>query len=148
MDWFHSTYINRIDRKGRVSVPADFRAVLARRGSGRLVLYPSVYVAAIDGAPEDFLEDINRRMEALDPLSQERDDLIDSILPVVQSVACDSEGRVILPEGLIAHAGLRESVAFVGRGPGFQIWEPDSFRARQAEARERTRGLRAAAGGG
>ncbi len=146
MDWFHSTYINKIDRKGRVSVPADFRAVLARRGSGRLVLYPSVYFAAVDGAPDDYLDDINRRIEALPPSSQERDDLIDSIMPVIQTFVCDSEGRVVLPEGLIAHAGLSESAAFVGRGPSFQIWEPEAFRQREAEARARTRNLRAAAG--
>jgi MraZ protein len=106
-----------------------------------------VYYAAIDGAPDDYLDEINRKIESLPPFSQERDDLIDSIMPFIERLACDSEGRVVLPEKLIEHAGLSDSAAFVGRGQNFQIWHPEALRARQAEARARTRALRPAASG-
>ena len=142
MDWFHSTYTNRIDKKGRISVPADFRAVLAKRGSGRVVMFPSIYYPAIEGAAEDYLAELNQRVEALPDFSQERDDMIDSIMPYIEQLSCDTEGRVVLPEALIAHAGLHDQATFIGRGKSFQVWQPDALRQRQAEARARVQAQR------
>ena len=142
MDWFHSTYTNRIDKKGRISVPADFRAVLAKRGSGRVVSLPSIYYPAIEGAAEDYLAELNQRVEALPDFSQERDDMIDSIMPYIEQLSCDTEGRVVLPEALIAHAGLHDQASFIGRGKSFQVWQPDALRQRQAEARARVQAQR------
>lgn len=142
MDWFHSTHINKIDRKGRISVPADFRSVLAKRGSGRLVLFPALHYPAIEGAGEDYLADLNAKIEALPAFSQERDDLVDSILPSIVVLNCDPEGRVVLPENLIAHAGLHDSAAFMGRGPHFHLVSPEEMAKRQNAARARARALR------
>jgi MraZ protein len=142
VDWFHSTYVNKIDRKGRVSVPADFRAVLTRRGSTKVVLYPAVHFSAIEGAGEDYLTEVNRQIEALPAFSRERDDLIDAIMPGIQQLSFDSEGRVVLPEILIAHAKLGEIAAFVGRGQSFQIWTPEALERRQAEARASVQAMR------
>ena len=54
----------------------------------------------------------------------------------------DGEGRVILSEGLKTHAGITDSVVFVGLGHKFQIWEPERFRAELAEATEKVRALK------
>lgn len=146
MDSFHSTYTNKIDKKGRVSVPAQFRAVLAKQGSAQLILFPSLHFAAIEGAGEDYLKKINQEIESLPPFSQERDDLIDAILPNTRPLTFDGEGRVVLPEDLIAHAGLDGSASFVGRGPTFQIWQPEALRRRQDEALARVRARRGGGG--
>ncbi|MCW5731648.1 MAG: hypothetical protein KIT20_12880 [Alphaproteobacteria bacterium] len=148
MDWFHSTHINKIDRKGRISVPADFRAVLAKRGSGRVVLFPALHFRALEGAGEDYLAEINRKLESLPPFAQERDDLIDSILPQVVVLNCDSEGRVLLPQHLIEYAGLGESAAFMGRGQNFHIVNIEELKRRQEEARARARAQRGPGGAG
>jgi MraZ protein len=140
--FFISTHTNRIDRKGRVSVPADFRAVLARRGSGDAVLlFPSLDQNAIDGAGEDYLAELNRRIETLPPLSPERDYMIDAVMPLVRRLALDGEGRILLPEELIAHAGLDDAAVFVGRYGNFQIWRPDRWQERQRDAIEKSRAL-------
>ena len=142
MDWFHSTHVNKIDRKGRVSVPAEFRAVLARRNSTKVVLYPALHVAAIEGAGEDYLTELNRQMEQWPAHSQERDDFLDAIMPSIPQLNFDREGRILLPESLIAHAKLADSATFVGRGQSFQIWSAEGFAERQAEARQRLQALR------
>lgn len=146
MDQFLSTFTNRIDRKGRVSVPAEYRAVLNRRNSASVVLYPSVHYPAIDGGGEDFLAELQQRIGTVDPLSQEHDDLIDSVMPFVRALNLDGEGRVLLPEDLIAHAGLGDTAVFVGRGPSFQIWQPQAWTERGRLARERARAARAGGG--
>ena len=146
MDQFLSTFTNRIDRKGRVSVPAEFRAVLTRRNSASVVLYPSVHYPAIDGSGKDFLVELQKRIETVDPLSQEYDDLIDSVMPFVRVLEPDQDGRVVLPDDLIAHAGLTDTAVFVGRGTSFQIWQPQAWTERGRLARERARAARAGGG--
>ncbi len=148
MDLFHSSYTNRLDVKSRLSIPAEFRAVLAQRASRCVVLYPAIDQPAIDGASEDYLEDIRRSVDALPPLSRERDDFIDAILPHVQCLNWDAGGRVVLPQSLARHAGIKPetNVVFIGRGQSFQIWEPEAWARRQEEARSRVRAMRAAGG--
>ncbi|HEX6103749.1 MAG TPA: division/cell wall cluster transcriptional repressor MraZ, partial [Alphaproteobacteria bacterium] len=34
------------------------------------------------------------------------------------------EGRIVLPETIIAHARIADAVAFVGQGKTFAIWDP------------------------
>jgi MraZ protein len=148
LDQFLSTFTNKIDRKGRVSVPADYRAVLARRNSPRIVLYPAVHYAAIEGAGEDFLAELDRRIESLPPLSEERDNLIFAIKPAIRHLAFDSEGRVMLSDDLIQHAGLGETAVFVGLGANFQIWTPERWAEQRQRALDNTRATRPRVGGG
>jgi MraZ protein len=142
LDQFLSSFVNKIDRKGRVSVPADFRAVLARRGSENLVLYPAIHYPALDGGGEDFLRELDKRIDSLPPLSQEREDLVFAIKPLVRLLKFDSEGRIMLTEDLIAHAGLSENAVFAGLGGGFQIWHPDQYREHQRRTLEAVRATR------
>ncbi len=146
LDQFLSTFTNKIDRKGRVSVPADYRAVLARRNSPRLVLYPAVHYPAIEGAGEDYLAELDRRIESLPPLSQERDDLVFAIKPAIHHLAFDSEGRVMLSDDLVRHAGLSEAAVFVGLGASFQIWTPERWDERRQRALESARASRPSRG--
>jgi MraZ protein len=137
MDLFLNTFTNRIDRKGRVSVPADFRAVLNRRGSASLILYPAVGLPAIEGASEDFLNAMLNKIEAFPLFSAERENLTNSIMPFVRRVGFDGEGRIVLPADLIAESGARldDVAVFVGRGFSFQIWREDEWSRRAKEAR-------------
>src|SRR5262245_30583527 len=59
MDRFVSTFINKIDAKGRVSVPAPFRAVLERDGyAGGIYCYPSLDAPALDAGGQRLAENI------------------------------------------------------------------------------------------
>lgn len=137
MELFLYTFTNKIDRKGRVSVPADFRAVLARRGSPNLVLYPAIGYSAIEGAGEDFLTSLVNKIEALPPFSSERENMVNSVMPFVRRLACDGEGRIVLPADLIAEsgAGITDTAVFVGRGASFQIWNPKEWERRARDVR-------------
>ena len=139
---FLATYANKIDRKGRVSVPADFRVILAQGGSNKVLLYPALHVAAIEGAGMSYLDKVIEEIGGLDAFGAERDDMIDAILPTIQQLSMDSEGRVVLPEDLIAHAHLSDTAVFIGRGGNFQIWNPERLAVRQAEARARVQAMR------
>ena len=151
VDQFVSTFTNKLDRKGRISVPSDFRAVLTRRNSATLLLYPALYASAIEGAGEELLTDIMSKADSLPPLSAERDDYLDAVMPNIVRLSFDADGRILLPEHLIAYANLVDRAVFIGRGPNFQVWEPAAWHDRLAETQARLRADRARgrhAGGG
>jgi MraZ protein len=141
MERFVSTYINKIDAKGRVSVPASFRAVLERDGfvDGGVYCYPSLDAPALDAGGKSLAANIDRLLDGLPDYSDERDELSVALYGDVVTLSVDQDGRIVLPEALRAHAGLETHVAFVGLGQKFQMWEPARFEARRAGAREKVR---------
>jgi MraZ protein len=150
MDRFVSTFINKIDAKGRVSVPAPFRAILERDSyaGGGIYCYPSLDAPALDAGGQRLAAKIDELLDGLPDYSDERDELSVALYGDVHTLAIDQDGRIVLPEELRAHAGLSTHVAFVGLGQKFQMWEPARFEARRASAREKVRDHRRLFGAG
>lgn len=138
MALFSSTFSNKIDRKGRVSVPAGFRAALTGQSFAGIVAFRSLKFPALDAGGYDRLEDIAHRLDELPEFSDERDALA-SVLADAHELPFDGEGRIVLPQDLIEYAGIGEQVAFVGIGRSFQLWEPARYKLHQDEMRERVR---------
>lgn len=135
---FLSTFINKIDSKGRVSVPASFRAALIGQATSGIVAYRSIKFPALEAAGAERFEELAARLDSLPEFSEERDALA-SILPDSQQLPLDGEGRIMLPQALVTHAGLGSNAAFVGLGRTFQIWDPERFTRHQEEMRDRAR---------
>ena len=135
MDRFVSHFTNRLDAKGRVSIPASFRGVLARDG------FEGLY-EALDCGGHALLQEIDGLLGTLSPYSEERDMFSTALLGTSEILKVDPEGRVILTESLKTYAGIANEVTFVGQGHKFQIWEPGRFHAHLDEARNRVRDLR------
>jgi MraZ protein len=137
MALFIDTFVNKIDSKGRVSVPATFRAALGSQNFPGIVAFPLHKFRAIRCAGMDWMEDLGRNVNRADFLSEEQDDLTATIFGDTKQLPFDGEGRVMLPDALASHAGLDGVAAFVGRGPFFEIWEPKALETYKAEARQR-----------
>ena len=144
MDRFVSTFTFRLDGKGRVSIPASFRAVLARDGFEGLFVHPTLDGPGLDAGGNALLREVDAVLSVLPPYSDERDHLSTALFGSSEVLKLDGEGRVSLSDTLKAHSGIAESATFVGVGHKFQIWEPERFRARLATARDRVRALRQA----
>ena len=142
LDRFVSHFTNKLDAKGRVSIPASFRSVLARDGFEGLYVHPSLDIEALDCGGNALLRDIDGLLETLSPYSEERDAFSTALLGTSEILKMDAEGRVILTETLKSYAGITAEVTFVGLGHKFQIWEPSRFRAHLDEAKDKVRALR------
>lgn len=142
MDRFLSNVSSRLDAKGRVSIPAPFRAILAKDGVPGLFVHPCLDLEALDAGGEALLSEIDALLESLPPYSEERDSLSTALLGVSEMLKLDSEGRVMLPESLKTYAAISDQVVFVGQGSKFQIWEPERFQAHLALARAGARELK------
>jgi MraZ protein len=142
VDRFVSHFQNRLDAKGRVSIPASFRAVLARDGFEGLYVHPSLDADAVDCGGHALLRDIDDLLNRHSPYSVERDLFSTALLGTSEILKVDPEGRVVLSETIKAYAGLTTEVIFVGQGHKFQIWEPSRFQSHLEEAKLRVRDLR------
>jgi MraZ protein len=142
MALFIDTFVNRIDKKGRVSVPATFRAALATSNSlgqnfSGIVALPAFRYDALQCAGLDWLQTLVDQMGKVDLFSDVHDDLSTTLFSDTKQLAFDGEGRIVLPEMLLDHAKLKDEAAFVGRGEIFEIWHPKTFAEHRAEARRR-----------
>lgn len=136
MALFLSTFTNRVDKKGRVSVPASFRAVLAPLHFSGIIAYPSFVNPCIEASGIDRIETLNAGIDNLDPFSEERDAFATAILASCVQLPFDPEGRVIIPDALMAEAKITDAAVFVGKGSTFEIWNPERFAGHAKKARE------------
>ncbi|HUC11579.1 MAG TPA: division/cell wall cluster transcriptional repressor MraZ [Stellaceae bacterium] len=135
---FLSTYVNKVDRKGRVSVPATFRTTLSAQRFPGIVVFPSFKYPALEANSFEWMEELAARLDTLDMFSDEHENL-EMLFASSRELPFDTEGRIALPLDLAEHAAITESVAFVGAGRNFQLWEPTRFAEHAATLRERAR---------
>tara|TARA_B100001741_G_scaffold293079_1_gene274440 strand:+ start:289 stop:747 length:459 start_codon:yes stop_codon:yes gene_type:complete len=135
---FLSTYENKLDKKGRVSVPASFRSHLANLGYNGVVCYPSFNNQCIEAWSQDRIEKISNAIDALNPFEEKKDFFATSILSESTNLQFDGEGRISIPEKLLKHAKIKNSILFVGQGKTFQIWEPTTFEKFRTNARKKS----------
>jgi len=122
MDRFLSSAVNKIDTKGRVSVPAHFRSVVQRRGFAELYALRALDVPAMDVGGPDLLDRYEQRIALEDPFLQAADDMSFFVHGDGSFLKLDQDGRISITDFIREHTGIATEVAFVGRGLFFQMW--------------------------
>ena len=133
---FLSSFKNKLDKKGRVSVPATFRSHLNSMGYNGFISYPSFNHPALEACSQDRIEKLSNTIDSLNPFEEKRDFFATSILSESENLQFDTEGRVSLTEKLLDHAKIKNNILFVGLGKTFQIWEPKIFEKFKITARK------------
>ncbi len=132
---FLGTHLNGLDAKGRASVPADFRAVVRAEGLEGVYCWPSPDGACIVGCGEALMSRYKAIADGMDLFDPMRDALAHSVFAGVRMLGFDANGRITLPEGFVAHAGLNGQSAFVGLSDRFEIWSPAAYEAHRESQR-------------
>ncbi|OEJ67901.1 division/cell wall cluster transcriptional repressor MraZ [Magnetovibrio blakemorei] len=133
-------HLNKIDKKGRVSVPKPYREAVLAEGFAGVYIYPYFKFPALEGAGEAFMKRISASLEDnLELFSDAQEDLAAITLENTFQLSFDPEGRISLPVELCLHAGLDGQALFVGRGSRFQIWSPDAYEEHRSGALERAK---------
>lgn len=121
---FLGEYSHTIDEKGRVIIPARFRALMAQgavvtRGfDGCLTLYPM-----------SEWEKLAERVSALPITNRSARDFRRFVFSSACSIEPDRQGRILVPLRLIEYAGIGEQVFIVGMNTYVEIWSPKSWQA-------------------
>ena len=134
---FLSSLENKIDKKGRVSVPSTFRSHLNSMGYNGFITYPSFNYSALEACSQDRIEKLSKTIDSLNPFDEKRDYFATSILSESVNVQFDTEGRISLSDKLLNHAKIKNRILFVGLGYTFQIWEPTLFEKFKSLARKK-----------
>ena len=134
---FLSSHENKIDKKGRVSVPAAFRSYLTTQGYNGFVSYPSFSNPALECCTQDRIEKLSDSIDTLNPFEEKRDYFATSVLSESVNLQFDTEGRVSITDKLLKHANIKSNILFVGLGKTFQIWEPKIFEKFKLLARKK-----------
>tara|TARA_E500000178_G_scaffold313159_1_gene330378 strand:+ start:1990 stop:2460 length:471 start_codon:yes stop_codon:yes gene_type:complete len=133
VELFTSTFENKVDRKGRVSVPAKYRAILESRGEP-VILTRSLTLPCLEGMSVDRINQYADAIDSMDVFSEEAE-MLQMIIASAQEMRPDSEGRIVLPEEFLAHADISDAATFIGIGRSFQLWQPAAFKARESKSR-------------
>ena len=136
MPLFLSSYVNKIDKKGRISVPAPFRASLADQSFQGVVLFKATSHPCLEGFDFATMEELSARLEHFDLFSNAQDDLATAIFGEAVQCPFDSEGRIGIPQAFMDFAHITECATYVGLGRKFQIWDQASYEERRATARD------------
>jgi MraZ protein len=139
---FLSLFPRALDAKGRLSLPAPFRAYLGREGFEGVFIHPALDAPALDCGGQRLLGSIEGLLGSMPAYSPEREDLSLALLGAGEIAKLDPEGRLSLSERLKSHIGLMREAVIVGQGEKFQIWAPERFAAHLDQARSRARELR------
>ena len=135
---FLSTYQNKLDKKGRVSVPASFRSHISNLGYNGIICYPSFNHYCIEAWPQDRIEKIINTIDSLNPFEEKKDYFATSIISESIDLQFDSEGRILITNKLLKHAKIKNSILFVGQGKTFQIWEPNNYEKFKVNAKRKS----------
>ena len=118
---FIGRYLNKVDKKGRVSVPAGWRPSLISKDFSGIIAQSSLSEKAIDAYPRDYLELLQGKLDLNDPLLEENE-YESTVLFGGSVLSFDSEGRVVLSDSLRNEINLTSEALFVGMGRRFRIW--------------------------
>ena len=135
MSLFLGTHTNKIDKKGRVSVPAPFRQALSESSQMGLFVFKSVHDPALSAAGLDYLKNLQQSRPMTDLLAPAGTDMSSLIFMSSIQPAFDPEGRIALPADFTEHAEIEDKVSFVGMGDTFQLWSPALLEERVVQLR-------------
>ena len=137
MELFVSTFVNKIDKKGRISLPSIFRNALPKDHKNEIILLKSLKNETIEGLSVKRVQEIAERINNLDFFSEEHDDFATSLFSEMLPTNIDKEGRFLLPEKLKNFANIKDEVIFIGQGYFFQIVNPKVGLELQNKSRKR-----------
>ena len=130
MPIFTGTYENKVDGKGRVSLPADFRDLLSTVDDSRtFYVFPSPQHDALEACDKTFVEDLVNNIESQTDMFSHDENVMSQLVASMRRVSYDSTGRFILPDEFSDGAHIDDSACFVGIGKRFMIWNPKKYQS-------------------
>ncbi len=137
-EFFTGKWLNTVDAKGRVSVPAPILKVITARSDDTDAKAKAMMLArherdqAIRGFEKSYLalayRDMRSKQEADIAANRPTDSRFahaGTLFGSTEEIAIDGSGRIILPPGLRRRAGIADAALFVGTGETFEIWSPE-----------------------
>ena len=132
-----STFTNKIDAKGRVSMPADFRDLVARSNETGIIIYKTFDKQCLSGCMMPYFMKLSDAISNnFDPFSKENDYFNTAIFADSVALEIDKDGRINIPKKYTQYANISDLATFVGKGQTFEIWNPTDYEKYYEESRK------------
>lgn len=137
---FRGESLNKVDTKGRVSIPALFRRVLEAgdpdckdgQRPNLVIVYGDQRRQYLECYTMEAIEEIDDQIAAMQRGSVERRMLERLMHGQSFPTQVDDDGRLVLPQKLREKIGLEGEAFFIAAGDTFQIWKPETYEAEEA----------------
>lgn len=129
---FRGSFQTKVDPKGRLKVPTDFRRTLEERW-GSEVFFTSIHGDCARLYPLPVWEEIEAKLAAVPASHAAKLKLLERVNHFGQQLQLDAQGRVVVPPLLRASAGIAGDVVVSGRLQYLEIWNRERFEKRLTE---------------
>lgn len=134
---FRGEFHQKVDAKGRVSIPAQFRRVLERGDpswdDGKLpdfvIFYGDTRKSFLQCFTIEAFEEVEAGIERLPRSSMKRKALEELYAGHSLQVTVDDTGRIVLNKKLRDRIGLGAEAYFIASGDTFQLWDAETYAA-------------------
>lgn len=113
----------KVDEKGRVFVPSNFRKILQKEEVESLILRKDIFQRCLVLFP---IEVWDAQVDAItartNMFSREGRDALRKFVAGAENVSMDSGGRILLPKRFLEDAGIKNDVRFIGVDNTIEIW--------------------------
>lgn len=122
----------KIDDKGRLKIPTDFRRFMEERYG------PDLFVTSVQGDsallyPLPVWEGIEARLQAMPSTDRTKNRFLERVAYFGQQLRLDVQGRIVIPQILRESAGMNGDVVVSAQLDHLVIWNRDRFLARLEE---------------
>ena len=122
----------RLDSKGRIFVPAQYRKILAEMGSVHIIMRRDTDNECIIFYPEHVWQaKVSELRNALDEWDPEDQLILMQFMSEAEILDMDSQGRVLLQKKHLEMINAEQDAQFVGMLDRFALWNPEVFAAKQ-----------------
>ena len=121
---FEGTFKHAIDAKGRTSLPARFREVLASAGESSLYVTTDLTEKFLLAFAPKRWEEFKRQVGALPQFSPATRQVVRMVIQPAQLCSFDKLGRILVPPDLREYAGLTDEMVWAGSNDRIEVWSP------------------------
>lgn len=133
---FRGSFEHSVDAKGRVSVPAKFRDIIADRFDGRLVMALD-FDHCLSVYPLEEWEKLEEKIRSLPMMQKEVKEFMRFFFSSATECELDNQGRILIPPALRERAGINKAVMVVGIINKIEVWDVKAWQDRQAQNGEK-----------
>ena len=126
MAFFTGEHECKLDAKGRLVLPARLKSVLPEASKKSIIIRKGFEPNLIIYSLHEF-QNIYNSISSLNEFSSEQRKLKRKLFSSISQVDLDSNGRFLLPKGMIQHCNINKDVILVGMGNVIELWSPSNY---------------------
>jgi MraZ protein len=126
MTFFTGRYDSRLDAKGRLVLPAKFKAQLPAEEGNELVIQMG-FEPHLNIYPMLEFKKVMSRVSGLSDFNEENRQLQLNFFSTITTVELDDNGRFLIQKNMLSYAQLQKDVVLIGMGTKIVLWDPNLY---------------------